>query len=187
MIVTLDPVQRPNWRAANPSMSFNVLLPGVAMKLKPLAAAALLATSLSSFAATDLGTLGTDPVFFNGTGSGFVFDTFTFTLSELSNLRIDVTDLKFPSSWSFSNLGIALLDESFATLGSATAANGLSFSGLAAGTYALALTGFTNGTYGGAYAGVLAAAPVPEPETYALMLAGLGIVGFIASRRRSNV
>jgi hypothetical protein len=28
------------------------------------------------------------------------------------------------------------------------------------------------------------AAPVPEPETYALMLAGLGLVGWAASRRR---
>jgi hypothetical protein len=26
--------------------------------------------------------------------------------------------------------------------------------------------------------------PVPEPETYALMLAGLGVVGWVASRRR---
>ncbi len=55
-----------------------------------------------------------------------------------------------------------------------------------------------NATYpGGAirgqlqYVGTVAApgldnvtAPVPEPETYALMLAGLGVVGFVVSRRR---
>lgn len=28
--------------------------------------------------------------------------------------------------------------------------------------------------------------PVPEPETYALMLAGLGVLGFVAKRRRSS-
>ena len=31
---------------------------------------------------------------------------------------------------------------------------------------------------------LLATAPVPEPETYAMLLAGLGVVGFIARRRR---
>jgi hypothetical protein len=28
--------------------------------------------------------------------------------------------------------------------------------------------------------------PIPEPETYALMLAGLGVVGFMARRRKAN-
>ncbi|MBW8892361.1 MAG: PEP-CTERM sorting domain-containing protein [Burkholderiales bacterium] len=30
------------------------------------------------------------------------------------------------------------------------------------------------------------ASVVPEPETYALLLAGLGIMGFIARRRRAS-
>jgi hypothetical protein len=36
-----------------------------------------------------------------------------------------------------------------------------------------------------AFAGELQITPVPEPETYALMLAGLAAIGFVASRRRA--
>jgi hypothetical protein len=30
-------------------------------------------------------------------------------------------------------------------------------------------------------------APIPEPETYAMMLAGLGLIGFVAGRRRRKL
>jgi hypothetical protein len=33
--------------------------------------------------------------------------------------------------------------------------------------------------------GVHSIAAIPEPETYALMLAGLGLLGFVARRRRA--
>jgi PEP-CTERM motif len=42
-------------------------------------------------------------------------------------------------------------------------------------------TGFAYNTQPGYHVELTAA--VPEPETYALMLAGLGVVGFLASRR----
>ena len=48
-----------------------------------------------------------------------------------------------------------------------------------------------SGTFGpsattGQYSLLMAATPVPEPETYAMMLAGLGLMGFVARRRRQQ-
>jgi hypothetical protein len=48
----------------------------------------------------------------------------------------------------------------------------------------ITVTGLSNGTAGAIYAGAMAAA-VPEPETYAMLLAGLGLMGAVV-RRRSN-
>jgi len=57
---------------------------------------------------------------------------------------------------------------------------------LLAGTYTLQIRGTVTGSSGGSYAGVLnVAQPVPEPESYAMLVAGLGLMGFM-SRRRKN-
>ena len=40
------------------------------------------------------------------------------------------------------------------------------------------------GTNGGSYAGVLNLTPIPEAETYAIFLAGLGLMGFISRRHK---
>lgn len=49
-----------------------------------------------------------------------------------------------------------------------------------AGMHYLAIANETSGT-----TTLYSLAPVPEPETYALMLAGLGLIGFMARRRRA--
>lgn len=54
---------------------------------------------------------------------------------------------------------------------------------LAAGSYNLTVSG--NAGSGASYGGNVVLTPIPEPETYALMLAGLGVVGFVAARRRN--
>jgi hypothetical protein len=36
-----------------------------------------------------------------------------------------------------------------------------------------------------AFTGVLPTAPVPEPESYAMILAGLGLMGFMVRRKKS--
>lgn len=48
----------------------------------------------------------------------------------------------------------------------------------------VSVTGSHYGTGAGAFSGELVLTPVPEPETYALMLGGLALLGFVAQRRR---
>lgn len=56
---------------------------------------------------------------------------------------------------------------------------------LAAGDYYLQVTGNVVSDQATSIGGVVALAPVPEPETYGLMLGGLGVLGWLARRRRN--
>ena len=56
---------------------------------------------------------------------------------------------------------------------------------LLAGSYTLQVKGTVTGSSGGSYAGVLNIAnPVPEAQSYAMLLAGLGLIGFMSRHRR---
>ena len=68
----------------------------------------------------------------------------------------------------------------------------LTFSGGAVpGAYTLNVAGHkTNSNLAGSYAGNIVTtpvSPVPEPKTYAMMLLGLGLMGFSARRRMNNL
>lgn len=82
-------------------------------------------------------------------------------------------DMTLPSSWNptFINNNGGTTASAFDTL----------VTGMRAGQAYLNI--HTSAAPGGEIRALLAA-PVPEPETYALMLAGLGLVGWAASRRR---
>ena len=58
----------------------------------------------------------------------------------------------------------------------------LSFGENISGSAYLLIGGATTGTLGGIYSGSIAAA-IPEPETYAMLLAGLGLMGAVVRRR----
>ncbi len=60
------------------------------------------------------------------------------------------------------------------------------FSHLSAGDYYYQVTGAVMGNKGGGYQLFSEVSPVPEPETYAMLLAGLGLVGFMVRRRKTD-
>lgn len=60
------------------------------------------------------------------------------------------------------------------------------FSNLAAGNYTLQFNLAGGGNYTGSYTVSAVTSAVPEPETYGMMLFGLGLMGTIAMRRQKN-
>jgi hypothetical protein len=168
------------------------------MKKKILAAAALAVASVGAQANPpvepgDLGAIDNLPLSIgNVVAPGLLFDVFSFTLNDSGMLSGTAVSLNVPSSLGLSPFEVRLQDSSFAIKGSDNnPSDGFSFSGLAAGHYALTFVGLATGTRGGSYGGAILAEtggspPIPEPGSYAMMLAGLAAVGFVVARRRAR-
>jgi hypothetical protein len=54
---------------------------------------------------------------------------------------------------------------------------------LTAGTYTLQLRGLVTGAFGAGYTGTLNIAAVPETDSYAMLIAGLGVLSMVARRK----
>lgn len=157
------------------------------MKLKSIAAASLVALSATGAHALSYSTFsGGQHAAFEGAGeipiAGVFFKEYDFTLSGTFDLTAT-----FASSGVVGSVGLYKADDtplwSWGVGGPAFSASN-TFT-LGAGSYYYAVTGLGKpGSYSLSSAAV--AAPVPEPETYAMLAAGLGIIGFVASRRRRN-
>ncbi|GBG15015.1 uncharacterized protein NMK_2616 [Novimethylophilus kurashikiensis] len=148
--------------------------------------------------------LGSDPTAANAYSvshaSGSFSDVFNFSLSQMSNSIASAVSLYLPgingaaSTYSITGATLSLFSDpgGDGTAGSNSkvasvvfgSSNGtLAVNNLAAGNYYWQLTGTADGLNGGAYLYAADTAPVPEPGTYAMMLAGLGLLGFVAKRR----
>jgi hypothetical protein len=170
------------------------------MKLKSiLTASALAVASLSSLADTGGGPLDLsagNASFGRDTASGSFIDTYSFTLS--GSVYITSGTASSASSGSSQDLDFSSV---FITTAADPGTAVLTFDGnlgsdanefyslaptlLDAGDYLLIVKG-VNTPNMASYDGTLAVAAVPEPETYALMLAGFGAMGFMARRRKRN-
>ena len=162
------------------------------MKLRSIAlAAALAASSVPALAVNaSLGPLTLNQQegfgnFFTSAGvaatMGAFSDTFTFSLASAApSLMGNIGSFGLTPGATFV---VALQDSLGNTLQADTTPGSFNFMNVGAGNYSLNVFG-TGATANSFYGGQVTA--VPEPETYALMLAGLGIIGFIGARRRER-
>ena len=175
------------------------------MKFKFLAVAAvatgLLATGAVNAATKALGAVvvGT-PMSYGGFAAPGTFnDIFTFTLPTNGGSGYSVTNFtSIPGQFNtilatlslISNPDGILFNSDDKVLNTSSTPGGnslaLTWSASSAGSYYVAVGGLSNGTAGGIYNGAISVTAVPEPETYAMMLAGLGALGFLARRRRND-
>jgi hypothetical protein len=113
-------------------------------------------------------------------GSGY--SVFNFPIPGLVNTALTGVSL-------FSNFDGILFNADDTVLTSITSNQNkmtLNWGPSAAGSYYLNVTGIANGSMGGAYGVAIGVSPVPEPESYAMMLIGLGLMGAIARRRNKS-
>ena len=173
------------------------------MKFRAIASAAavglLVLGSANADTVQDLGPVSIGaPLSFAGlTAVGPFNDIFTFSMPDNGGSGYSVSNfMLLPGLYNtvlatmtlVSNPDGILYNADDTSIGSSTAPGGetinLAVGPTMGGNYYLNVTGIGNGEAGGIYTGAISVSAVPEPETYAMMLAGLGAVGFLAARRR---
>ncbi|MGZ3238411.1 MAG: FxDxF family PEP-CTERM protein [Burkholderiaceae bacterium] len=142
--------------------------------------------------------------FFAPTSQTF-YDDYTFTLSPAASLDSITASIDLGAFFGINNISARLyqgsgpfspgttpLMQAWSTpfnaapgvTGSTTV---ISLPTLAADTYTLEIRGDVVGFAGGSYSGSMNVAPVPEPEMYAMLLAGLGLLAFAMRRKSTDV
>lgn len=176
------------------------------MKTMSLAKKALAVAMLSGFALTagaatqalGAATIGT-PLSFN---SGVVpvgpfNDIFTFSMPANGGSGYSVINFPVPGFFNtvlstaslISNPDGILFNSDDTLLTSAVSSGNsvaMTWGPTSGGNYYLNVTGISNGEFGGLYNGAISVTAVPEPESYAMLLAGLGVMGAIAVRRNKR-
>ncbi len=135
-----------------------------------------------TFAAGNTGASFNDHFTFSVEGTtGWNFDAIISSISRTADVGLDITGLSLYTA------GDVLVTQGMMMQSGTIDVWTLSSNSLAAGDYYLAVSGNMMSDGGASFGGAVSmAAPVPEPETYGMLLAGLGVLGFLARRRKQS-
>ncbi len=131
-----------------------------------------------SFAMDNMGDTFSDRFTFAVTGVPHDLDAIISSISGSADTGLDITGLGV-----YSEAG-ALIANGTSLMSGMNDVWTLSTDGLALGNYYLQVSGSMVSDTSGSFGGAVMLQPVPEPETYGMMLAGLGVVGWMARRRK---
>ena len=176
---------------------------------KSLIAAVVLATASLGSGAALAADITTPPQALNLVGTSAFFgdsfdinhmndtfaDHFTFSVTGTIPANFDaiVSSISRTAATGLDITGLSLYTGSGQILASGTSLHTgaidvwtLTHDNLAVGNYYLQVSGTMVSATSGSFGGAVMLPPVPEPATYGMMLAGLGLVGFMARRRDSK-
>lgn len=159
-----------------------------------LVAVGLLCSFNVQAATYSLGTisLGDNEFGIYNVGTSSFSDRINFDLGSVANLSGGVGSIKVTVGASvkrdISNLALQIYDDAnhlLPTIAGSTTSNLTLASALPAGHYYALVTGQGIGIFGGKYGGVFTLSPAPEPETWAMMAAGLSLISLVTGRKKA--
>ncbi|MES2151878.1 MAG: FxDxF family PEP-CTERM protein [Pseudomonadota bacterium] len=130
-----------------------------------------------AFAMNNMSNTFADHFTFNVSAAGSGLDAIVSSIARTAATGLDITGLNLYN-------GSGLVATGTMVSSGAQDVWTLSANGLAIGSYYVQVSGNMLSTTSGSFGGSVMLAPVPEPATFGMLLAGLGVAGWLARRRK---